>query len=148
MSQKLDKDVTNRKKLGMGFLMTDEIFAVASTKNKVTSSFFGGLMILPFVGWTLGTLIGAVLGNVLSASVMSAMGLAMYGMFVAIVVPDMKKNKDIFILAFLAMAISAAFYYLPLLKNVSIGIAISISAVVAAAVMAFLRPIPDEQEEA
>ena len=139
LSQKLDKDVTNRKKLGMGFLMTDEIFAVASTKNKVTSSFFG---------WTLGTLIGAVLGNVLSASVMSAMGLAMYGMFVAIVVPDMKKNKDIFILAFLAMAISAAFYYLPLLKNVSIGIAISISAVVAAAVMAFLRPIPDEQEEA
>lgn len=148
LSQKLDKDVTNRKKLGMGFLMTDEIFAVASTKNKVTSSFFGGLMILPFVGWTLGTLIGAVIGNVLSASVMSAMGLAMYGMFVAIVVPDMKKNKDIFILAFLAMAISAAFYYLPLLKNVSIGIAISISAVVAAAVMAFLRPIPDEQEEA
>ena len=42
----------------------------------------------------------------------------------------------------------SAFYYLPLLKNVSIGIAISISAVVAAAVMAFLRPIPDEQEEA
>ena len=70
------------------------------------------------------------------------MGLAIYGMFVAIVVPEMK-NRNVFMTAVIAMAISCIFYYVPVLNEVSIGIAISISAVVAAIIMAFARPLPD-----
>ena len=142
LSQKLDKRFTVPRKAVLGFFMTDEIFAVASTRDNVTTAFFAGLSVMPYIGWTLGTLAGALLGNILNAAVMSAMGLAIYGMFVAIVVPEMK-NRNVFMTAVIAMAISCIFYYVPVLNEVSIGIAISISAVVAAIIMAFARPLPD-----
>ena len=142
LSQKLDKRFTVPRKAVLGFFMTDEIFAVASTRDNVTTAFFAGLSVMPYIGWTLGTLAGALLGNILNVAVMSAMGLAIYGMFVAIVVPEMK-NRNVFMTAVIAMAISCIFYYVPILNEVSIGIAISISAVVAAVIMAFARPLPD-----
>ena len=90
LSQKLDKKFSMPRKAVLGFFMTDEIFAVASMNDNVTTAFFAGLSVMPFIGWTLGTLTGALLGNILNAAIMSAMGLAIYGMFVAIVVPEMK----------------------------------------------------------
>ena len=125
--------------------MTDEIFAVASTRESVTAAFFCGLSVIPYIGWTLGTLAGALLGNVLNAAVMSAMGLAIYGMFVAIVVPEAKKSRNVLWASLIAVLISCLFYYVPVLKKVSAGIAISVSAVAAALIMAILKPIGDEE---
>ena len=116
----------------LGFMMTDEIFAVASTEASVTRSFFAGLSTIPYLGWTFGTLIGALLGNVLPAQVMSALSLAIYGMFVAIVIPGMKKEKSICLVVFLAIAFSCMFRYLPGLNQISQGFSISISAILAA----------------
>ena len=73
--------------------MTDEIFAVASQEESVTRSFFAGLATLPYIGWAVGTLIGSILGSILPDRLMSALSLAIYGMFVAIVVPEMKKSR-------------------------------------------------------
>ncbi|MCR5147595.1 MAG: AzlC family ABC transporter permease [Eubacterium sp.] len=147
LSQKLDKKFNGGKKLGLGFFMTDEIFAVASMRDTVTSAFFCGLSVLPYIGWTLGTLMGALLGNILSAAIMSAMGLAMYGMFVAIVVPGTRKSVNVLLAAVIAMTISCIFYYVPVLNEVSIGISISISAVAAALIMSLLKPIELSEEE-
>ena len=146
LSQKVDKRFTVPRKAILGFFMTDEIFAVASTRDIVTTSFFAGLSVMPFVGWTLGTLTGALLGNILPVAVMSAMGLAIYGMFVAIVVPEMKSSRNVLLTACIAMAISCVFYYVPVLNKVSIGIAISISAVAAALVMAVVKPLPEIED--
>jgi predicted branched-subunit amino acid permease len=146
LSQKLDKKFSMPRKAVLGFFMTDEIFAVASMKDNVTTAFFAGLSVMPFIGWTLGTLTGALLGNILNAAIMSAMGLAIYGMFVAIVVPEMK-NMNVLLTAVIAMTISCIFYYVPVVNKVSIGIAISISAIVAALVMAFLKPLPELEPE-
>ena len=146
LSQKLNQRFRGIWKWILGFFITDEIFAVAVTRPVVSRSFFAGLATLPWIGWTLGTLLGASMGEVLPAAVLSALGLALYGMFVAIVVPPAKENKYVLLAAVVAAAISTAFAYVPFLKNVSSGIAISIAAVVAAAIAAIVHPIEDEPE--
>ena len=94
LSQKLDKRFSGIWRWILAFFITDEIFAVAISEKRITRSFWLGLSTLPWIGWALGTFLGALLGNVLPASVMSALGLAIYGMFVAIVVPVMKEEKQ------------------------------------------------------
>ena len=148
LSQKVDKNFSGIWRWIMGFAVTDEIFAVAVSEKKVSRSFFGGLITLPLVGWTMGTFLGAVLGNILPAAVMSALGLAIYGMFVAIVVPVMKDENPVILAVAIAALLSTAFTYLPILSDVSPGIAISICAVVSAAIVSFVHPIDEEGGEA
>ena len=143
LSQKLNKRFSGICRWIMGFMITDEIFAVAVSNETVTRSFFAGLSTLPYIGWSLGTLLGALLGNVLPASVMSALGLAIYGMFIAIVVPDMKKERPIILAVLIAAGLSTAFTYVPYLKDISSGISISICAIISAAVIAFVFPYED-----
>lgn len=145
LSQKTDQKFKGIYRWLFGFFMTDEIFAVASTEKSVSRSFFAGLSVMPFLGWTLGTLFGALLGNVLPDSLMSALSLAIYGMFVAIVVPDMKKSKEVVIVVVLALVISCMFYYLPILKEISSGISISICAILAAIIGALMFPVEEEK---
>ncbi len=146
LSQKLDSKFRGIWKWILGFFITDEIFAVASTRSNVTRSFFAGLATLPWLGWTAGTALGASLGNVLPVALMSALGIALYGMFVAIVVPVARSNRYVLPAITIAALVSTAFTYLPLLKEVSPGIAISISAVVAAALAAVFHPIQEVNE--
>lgn len=146
LSQKADRKFRGIYRFVLGFFVTDEIFAVAATEESVTRSFFAGLSIIPYLGWSLGTLIGALLGNVLPHRLMSALGLAIYGMFVAIVVPEMKKKREVVFVVITALAASCLFHYVPLLTKVSSGLAISICAVAAAALGAVLFPVEDEKE--
>lgn len=147
LSQKVNERFKGIWRYIFGFMITDEIFAVATSRKEVSRSFFAGLCVLPYIGWSAGTLIGALLGNVLPHSLMSALGLAIYGMFVAIVVPDMKKGKAVTIVVIIAITLSCLFNYVPLLKNISAGISISICAIVAALLGAILFPITDKEEQ-
>lgn len=124
----------------LGAATTDEIFAVAVAREEVSRSYYFGLMVIPYFGWTLGTLMGAVLGNILPPSLISALGLAIYSMFVAIVIPEMKKVRAVVYVVAFALAMSCLFAYLPSLKAISTGISVSICAVTAAAVGAVLFP--------
>ena len=144
LSQKTDSKFTKFYKWLLGFFITDEIFAVAMTEKEVSKSFFLGLGVLPYIGWGLGTLIGTLLGNVLPNSIMLALGLAIYGMFIAIIVPPMKEDKSIIVAVIGAVLLSCGFYFLPYLKEVPVGISFSICAVVAALVCAFLFPVKEE----
>ncbi len=147
LSQKADAKFSGISRWILGFMMTDEIFAVASQEKELKRSFFAGLSVLPYLGWSVGTLAGAVLGNVLPQFVMSALSLAIYGMFVAIVIPELKKSKAVAVVVFLAILFSCLFYYLPGLKNVSSGFSISICAIMAALAGAALFPLKDAQED-
>ncbi len=147
LTQKVDKSFSRLKRWLCGFGMTDEIFAVASGKlHSVTAGYMAGLIVTPFVGWSLGTLLGAVAGNILPATVQSALSVAIYGMFIAIFVPPMKKAKPVAIVVAIGAILSCAFRFLPVIKEVSSGFAIIICAVVAAGLGAFLFPISDEEE--
>lgn len=147
LSQKVNKRFKGIWRFIFGFMITDEIFAVASSRDNVSRSFFAGLCVLPYIGWSSGTLIGALLGNVLPHSLMSALGLAIYGMFVAIVVPDMKKGRSVTIVVLIAFALSCLFRYAPALKNVSAGLSISICAILAALAGAILFPVSDSNDK-
>ena len=144
LSQKADSKFKGIFRWLLGFFITDEIFAVAVNEENVTRSFFSGLAVIPYLGWTLGTLAGALLGNILPDSVMSALCIAIYGMFVAIIAPKATKEKPLLAVVAVALALSCMFYYLPLLKDISSGISISVCAVAAAIVGALIFPKKEE----
>ena len=144
LSQKADSKFKGIFRWLLGFFITDEIFAVAINEENVTRSFFSGLAVIPYLGWTLGTLAGALLGNILPDSVMSALCIAIYGMFVAIIAPKATKEKPLLAVVAVALALSCMFYYLPLLKDISSGISISVCAVAAAIFGALIFPKKEE----
>ena len=144
LSQKADSKFKGIFRWLLGFFITDEIFAVAVNEENVTRSFFSGLAVIPYLGWTLGTLAGALLGNILPDSVMSALCIAIYGMFVAIIAPKATKEKPLLAVVAVALALSCMFYYLPVLKDISSGISISVCAVAAAIVGALIFPKKEE----
>lgn len=143
LSQRLSPKFKGVFRWLFGFFITDEIFAVASTERELTRSFFGGLAVAPWLGWTLGTLSGALLGEVLPERVMSALSLAIYGMFVAIITPEMKKSRPIVVVVIIAAALSCAFTFIPALSTLSAGLAISICAILAAGIGAAFFPVKD-----
>lgn len=145
VGQKADERFTGLSRWILGFMMTDEIFAVATQEESVSRSFFAGLATLPYLGWSAGTLLGAILGSILPDRLMSALSLAIYGMFVAIVVPEMKKSRPVLIVVVLAMLLSCAFHYMPFLSSISSGITITIVAISAAVVGAILFPVDEEK---
>ena len=145
LSQKLDSNVRLFDRFVISFVNTDEVFAVASSnEGTVGRNYLYGLILTPYLGWSLGTLLGASAGNILPATIISALGIAIYGMFVAIVVPQTKKNKATAFCVLTAIALSCAFEYAPLLKTVPDGFAIIICAVVASAIFAIVAPIGEE----
>ena len=147
LSQKLGKSVKLRNRFLIGFGVTDEIFAVAASQNgNVGKRYMYGLMLTPYLGWTGGTLIGALAGNILPAMVLSAFGVAIYGMFVAIVVPEAKKSRATALCALSAIAMSCLFKYTPVLDKVPSGFVIIICAVVVSAIFAWVAPIKQEGE--
>ena len=147
LSQKLDDSVKMRSRLLIAYGITDEIFAVASSKpGTVGAKYLYGLILLPVLGWVGGTLAGAVASTLLPATVISALGVALYGMFIAIVVPPAKEHKEVRTVVLIALALSCAFYYLPVLRQVSSGFMIIICTVAAAAVGAVLFPLKEGEE--
>lgn len=148
ISQKLDKRFKFFHRFFIAFGMTDEIFGVSAASPGKSSPFFHyGAMLVAIPGWTIGTLVGAVAGSVLPAMIISALNVAIYGMFLAIIIPPAKKNKTLVWVIILAMALSAAFHYIPGLNKISSGFVIIIVTVIVAALASVLRPIKDEPEK-
>ena len=147
LTQRLDNGCTTRHRVLMSFGMTDEIFAVAASKTERDGpSYFYGLMILPYIGWAAGTLMGALAGQILPMEIRAALGIMIYAMFIAIVLPPAKRERGVLYAVLLAAALSCAVRYLPFFGWISEGFSIILCAVVAAAVMAIVRPLPDERE--
>ena len=146
VGQKADSRFKGLSRWLLGFMMTDEIFAVATQEESVSRSFFAGLATLPYIGWALGTMFGAILGSILPERLMSALSLAIYGMFVAIVVPEMKKSHPVVLVVILAIALSCLFYYVPFLSTISSGITITVVAIASAVAGSLLFPVADEAD--
>jgi predicted branched-subunit amino acid permease len=148
LSQKLDKSFTIPHRLITSFGITDEVFGVASSKKEpIKPIYMYGLILLPFLGWTIGTTLGAVAGNILPDSINQALGIAIYGMFVAIVLPPAKREKGVLVAALIAILISLSLAYIPLFSFITSGFAIIISALIAAVIAALLFPTKEEEGE-
>lgn len=145
LSQKLSKEVTLWQRFVIAFANTDEIFAVAMSHNhELTFSYIVGLQLLPIIGWTAGTACGAAAGSMLPAAINSALSVALYGMFLAVVIPAAKKARPVLLVALLAAALSCILYYVPLFSGVSAGMSIIFCTIVASAVGAVCFPVSEE----
>lgn len=145
LSQKLDRKFTAPHRLAASYGITDEIFAVCSAqKQPLTPAYMYGMILVAFIGWVTGTALGAEAGQLLPAAVNSAMGIVLYGMFLAIIIPPSKKQKSVLVVVIAAAAVSILFKYV--FTMVSGGFAVIISAVAASLVGAALFPVKDEEE--
>jgi predicted branched-subunit amino acid permease len=145
LSRKLDGSMGTVQRMIFSFANTDEIFAVASSQpGKIGKYYLYGLMIAPWIGWSLGTLLGAAAGTLLPAFVRSALGIAIYGMFLAIILPPARKKQSVRFVVSVAVALSLCFHYIPGLNTVSSGFVIIICGVLAAALGAWRFPAEEE----
>ena len=145
LSRKLDGSMGTLQRLVFSFANTDEIFAVASSQpGKVGKYYLYGLMIAPWIGWSLGTFLGAAAGTLLPAFVRSALGIAIYGMFLAIILPPARESRPVRFVVICAVALSLCFHYIPVLNTVSSGFVIIICGVLAAALGAWRFPSEEE----
>ena len=146
LSQRMGQKIGLLPRLLIAFFNTDEIFALAMARPApLTTPFLLGLGIVPLLGWTGGTLCGALAGSVLPESLRMALGVMLYGMFIAIVVPPARKERPVLVCALLALVCSSAFAWIPVLSRLSPGVSIVICTVAAAAVCAWLFPVKEEQ---
>ncbi len=148
LSQHIDSSMKIPQKLFFGEFHTDEIFAVSMGRpEKLGRKYFLGVIIAPYVGWSLGTFLGAVCGEILPAMITSALGVALYGMFIAIVVPVMKHSWKMSIVVAIAVIMSVCFTYVPGINQITSGFAVIICAVSASLFGAIVFPLKEEKKE-
>ncbi len=146
LSQKVDGAMTSLQRLVLSFGVTDEIFAVAMKQDgSIGARYLLGLILTPYTGWTLGTLLGGTATGLLPVSVRTALGIAIYGMFIAIIVPPAKHTRPVALVIVIAVVLSCFFRWTPLLNRISGGWVIIICAVVASAYAALRYPVDDPE---
>ena len=148
LSQKVQQNRPFRHRIFMSYAVTDEIFGISmAVPGKLNPLYPYGAASVAAPGWVLGTFLGAVVGMILPAPVMSAMSVAIYGMFLAVVVPPARKDKIIAAVVVVSMSVSFLFQSLPGLKNISSGFQIILLTVLISAAAAVLFPVKEEQHE-
>lgn len=142
LSQKMGNSVRSIHRFLISFGITDEIFAVSASKNTTLGKkYFFGVILMPYIGWSVGTFIGAIAGNILPEILISALGIAIYGMFIAILIPEAKARRATALAILFSALLGCTFKYIPYLERVSAGFVIIISAVLVSIVFALVAPI-------
>jgi len=148
LSQKVSKNFTSLHRAVAAFGMTDEIFAVASSRDtRISPPYMYGLILLPFLGWTGGTFLGSIAGTLLPDVLCAVFGLAIYGMFIALIIPPARDSIGVCSVVLLAAGCSCALRYIPVFFGVSTGFSIIISAVLASLIGALLFPRADTESK-
>ena len=145
LSQKVDPKLPFYHRLFMSFGITDEIFGLSiSQKGRLDPWYSYGAMSVAIPGWTLGTLVGILSTSVLPQKFLSAMNMALYGMFIAIFMPAARENKILLPIIALSMGLSAVFHGLPWFGFISSGMKIIILTLVISMGAAILFPVSEE----
>jgi len=145
LSQKLDGRTRLWERLLLGFTVTDEIFGASiSVEGKLSPYFTYGAFIVATTGWTGGTFVGAMLGDVLPVRLLSALAVGLYGMFISVFVPEAKKNKVVMALVGTSFALSLALEYIPYVRDISEGIRIIVLTVIISLAAAIIFPVKED----
>ena len=147
LSQKLSPDTPLLHRLLIGYDVTDEIFGISiAVPGKLPAFYTFGAILVALPGWSGGTFLGVVLGNILPARVVSALGVGLFGMFLAIIIPPARRDKIIAALVSVSFALSFLANRLSLLDGISSGIKTIVLTVVIAGAAAILFPVKEEEE--
>lgn len=149
LSQRFDTKMKAYHRYLISFGVTDEIFGVSSAyiHENVPPAYCYGLIAASWPGWVGGTALGCLSGDILPPSILSALGVALYGMFIAIIVPPVKTNRVLLGVVVISMLLSLVFAVTPILKEISSGFRVIILTLVIAGVAAWLFPIKEEGEK-
>ena len=153
LSQKVNPELPFYKRAVMAYCITDEVFALAAMEpEEVNFPFFGGLMLTPILGWTTGTLLGAIASNLLSPMIQGCMGIALDCMFIAIIIPPARKSRKVALAVVVAAALSCIFKYVPGINTLSKvgggGWAIITAAILGAAICATIKEVKRRRKAA
>lgn len=148
LSQKINRKIPIWKRLIVSFGITDETFVVASMESGILSAgFLLGLITLPFIGWTLGTFLGGSISTLLPLTLQNAMGIGLYAMFIALIIPASREKKEVCIVVLLAVVFACILKYTPVLCRISSGFRVITATILSAGIGAFLFPKEEEEEE-
>ena len=148
LSQKIDPKAPFFHRFLIAYGVTDEIFGVSVSKEGKISPFYSyGVISISVGGWVLGTFLGILSGNILPPRAISALSVALYGMFIAIIIPPAKGNRILAGIIILSMTASLLFTEAPILQNISSGFRIIIITLVIAGLAAWFFPVPDDANE-
>lgn len=143
LSQKIQPDIPIWKRLILSFCITDETFVMASMEpGQIGAGFFGGLITLPFIGWVLGTFLGGTISTLLPAELQSAMGIGLYAMFIALIVPAARRKEKRLFCCPSCGTLFVHIRYVPGLNHISSGFRVILSTIIAAGIGARLFPEP------
>ncbi|MCR4655585.1 MAG: AzlC family ABC transporter permease [Lachnospiraceae bacterium] len=146
MSQKIPQETSLPKRLLLGMTLTDEIFGISiAFPGKLNPCYSYGAVAAAAPAWAIGTGLGVMVGNILPYNVVSALSVALYGMFIAIIIPPAKKNRVLFFLVLISMILSTVFTYLPPLSEIGSGFRIIILTVAVSLGAAVLFPVKEEE---
>lgn len=147
LSQKFDEKTPFIYRFILGFQITDELFGISiARKGKIQLAYNNGAYIVAGLLWSIGTSCGIVVGNILPVRIVSALSVALYGMFIAIIIPPAKKNVILLITVILSFLVSYAASVLPYIKNISIGTRTIILTVLISSIVAVIKPVKDDYE--
>ena len=148
MSQRMDPDMPFFHRLLMAFDITDELFGITIARPGCLNPWYMyGAIALALPGWAVGTALGALAGNLMPWRLVSAFSVALYGMFLAIIIPPAKKDKVVGVLVVISFALSFVCGYLPLISKLSDGTRTILLTVLIAGAAAILFPVKDTQKE-
>ena len=148
ISQKLSCDLHPLHRLGVAYFITDEIFAIETRQKGNLNPWYtygAGAAAAPM--WAAGTALGILVGNLMPVRLVSALSVALFGMFLAVIIPPARKDRVILILVIVSFAVSFAFSKIPYLMNLSSGNRIILLTVLLSASAAILFPHQPEEEE-
>lgn len=149
LSQKLKPEIPTRNRLLIGYGITDEVFGVASLESgSLSFAFMMGLILISLAGWLGGTVLGALICSAMPEYLSSAMGIAIYGMFIAIVIPPLKKSRPVLYVVLFSIILNVIMYYIPVFHKISTGFRVIITSLIASGIGAYLYPAKEEEENA
>jgi len=148
LSQKLKPETSLLHRALVAFDVTDEVFGISiAVKGNLNPFYNYGAMTVAIPGWALGAFFGVIMGDVLPNSLVSALSVGLYGMFLAIIIPPARKEKIIAILVVISMALSLAFSKIPVICEISSSMRVIILTVVISLAAAIIFPREDDADE-
>ena len=145
LSQKAGENTSILHRLALSYCITDEIFGVSIAQEKLIPAYVYGTTVISAAGWVSGTMLGVTMGNIMPENLVDALSVALYGMFLAVIIPASRKSRFIALLVAVSMTASALFSVIPVLSGISAGFKVIILTIVIAGAAAFIRPV-DEKE--
>jgi len=145
-SNKLPKNLNIKTKLMIPFGISDEVFVLGMTKEKLDINFVYGSQAISYLGWVTGTITGVLLANFIPKSISEATTIAIYIMFLGLLLPVIKNSKKIAIVTGIAMILSSLFYYIPILNRIIGNWRIIITILITSSIGAILFPIEKSEE--